>query len=1070
MKKAKTLFLFIFLVFSLILSSCSFLFDTTNSNSKTSDNSGTTQVIEDFDFVADNKMVFVNSSANQYYNLVLYAGENYQIKTTIDDKLGNDYYFEFSVDSDYEVNGQFTLSDTGYIETNSSITESGIFVIDVDLYKKGQYKKIESKYFIFSLRVGEYANITLTNENLIYDSSSNTYSMTLESGNTFNLAYQVSSNTTYALTFNLTDPNQSTFINVDENGKITTSKTNESKIGEITIKLIGANGVLSTVYVKITVIKSDSFENVLVVTNQNNAEEIHNADILNLYKDNEISFDVKYNNELKTNVILVEDSSVLEVNNSNNTIKGLKVGTSEVTFSYEDKQITITVNVILDTLLSIESENKGNDFIIINDSLLYLNNMYAIYQSGTRKEISNTNLITTSISNKNETYKTVKFTYLEDDTKVEVSYDVRYYVAEEFVGRDTAYDNNDLYNHSVHGVAQPLPNKGTVKLLVVPIWFNDSTDFFKVEQQEQIIEDIEYTVNGNRPNNEFYSVKQYYESQSYGAIEMDITVSEFYNSSTSYKDYTDISSSYKSKNTSILATDAISWYFNSHSNESFEDYDLNDDGFIDGIILYYGANYYGEESDENRSTAYERTNYGNNEYSFNTLAFCPIGSLYGRNKLNISAQLSSSDLSATFERAFTTSGRTIIHEMGHMFGNDDLYEFKVGEEKYAPAGGFIMQDDNSGGHDPYHVNRLGWSKPQVYASSDYNLGDKITLNLSDFQTSGQNIILTNNWNSANSLFDEYIILELFAPTGLNEFDAKVSFNNTIDSGIRVWHVNSTLKNYTTLEEGTSEIIDGNKYDFLASNYDASSEYDMLHLIRNNPNEPYNTQSGIAVSDTTLFKTGDSFDMETFKSQFKNGNKLDNKDKLGWEFKVESIVCKADGSYDSIITLERTDNAKTEFSQTITLNRSDLSTPDGKEDYSNEIFGTDGNFSFNYQYVTPPSAYNQNYPISSNGMCLFASANGNGGYIDITIKDIDGKEVCIESISVTYSKLTNASLTVIANNNVLEGSSFTPANDSMYGQMYQVNSTSVRVQNQYNETINHWSVIALYEITINYTIK
>lgn len=103
MKKAKNLFLFIFLVFSLILSSCSFLFDTSNSNSKTSDNSGTTQVIEDFDFVADNKMIFVNSSANQYYNLVLYAGENYQIKTTIDDKLGNDYYFEFLVDSDYEV-------------------------------------------------------------------------------------------------------------------------------------------------------------------------------------------------------------------------------------------------------------------------------------------------------------------------------------------------------------------------------------------------------------------------------------------------------------------------------------------------------------------------------------------------------------------------------------------------------------------------------------------------------------------------------------------------------------------------------------------------------------------------------------------------------------------------------------------------------------------------------------------------------------------------------------------------------------------------------------------------------
>ena len=120
--------------------------------------------------------------------------------------------------------------------------------------------------------------------------------------------------------------------------------------------------------------------------------------------------------------------------------------------------------------------------------------------------------------------------------------------------------------------------------------------------------------------------------------------------------------------------------------------------------------------------------------------------------------------------------------------------------------------------------------------------------------------------------------------------------------------------------------------------------------------------------------------------------------------------------------------------------------------------------------TPPSVYSQNFPISSNGMCLFASDDGNGGYIDLTIKEIDGKEVIINSISITYSYLTNASLTVIANNEIVEGQEFETENDQAYGYEFVVNSNTVRIQNQYNETIDHWSILALYELTINYTIK
>ena len=108
-----------------------------------------------------------------------------------------------------------------------------------------------------------------------------------------------------------------------------------------------------------------------------------------------------------------------------------------------------------------------------------------------------------------------------------------------------------------------------IKAILSTIRGHDSNVFFNTSQKEQILEDIEYTMNANRPNTELSSVKQYYEAQSYGAITMDIKVSDFYTSNTSYKDYTDNNQNSKTNNDNILATDAISWYFENNKDEIF---------------------------------------------------------------------------------------------------------------------------------------------------------------------------------------------------------------------------------------------------------------------------------------------------------------------------------------------------------------------------------------------------------------------------------------------------------------------------------------------------------------------
>ena len=271
------------------------------------------------------------------------------------------------------------------------------------------------------------------------------------------------------------------------------------------------------------------------------------------------------------------------------------------------------------------------------------------------------------------------------------------------------------------------------------------------------------------------------------------------------------------------------------------------------------------------------------------------------------------------------------------------------------------------------------------------------------------------------------------------------------------------------ENKTSEIKDGHLYYLAYDNHDVESEYDLLHWIRNDSEETFHTDSTL-YGTNALFRSGDSFDMETFGKQFLGGGKLDNGEKLGWAFTVDAIYENSDGTFGAVITLERTDNVRTEFTKKATLNRSDLETPDGEEEYGDDIFGADGEFSLIYKYVTPPSFYAQGYPISSDGMCLFAKEDGNGGYIELTIKDIDGKEVVINSITLTYSRLTNAELTVMVGGNEIDGTEIETESNETLGFEYEVNASSVRIQNQYSGTVDHWSVIALLEITIEYTIE
>lgn len=53
------------------------------------------------------------------------------------------------------------------------------------------------------------------------------------------------------------------------------------------------------------------------------------------------------------------------------------------------------------------------------------------------------------------------------------------------------------------------------------------------------------------------------------------------------------------------------------------------------------------------------------------------------------------------------------------------------------------------------------------------------------------ILLTPKWNEYDSPFDEYLLLELYTPSGINKYHAS-SLNDLGKIGIRLWYVDARL--------------------------------------------------------------------------------------------------------------------------------------------------------------------------------------------------------------------------------------------------------------------------------------
>ena len=446
------------------------------------------------------------------------------------------------------------------------------------------------------------------------------------------------------------------------------------------------------------------------------------------------------------------------------------------------------------------------------------------------------------------------------------------------------------------------------KLLVLPVWFSDSSNYS--EDREKVRKDIFDSFFGTNEDVGWYSVYTYYMEESLNSCQILGTVANWHETSRESSYFDDVPKS------QLLIKEAVNNYFQNNPNDSKSSYDIDKDGFYDGVVVIYAA------PDYKARYAVDKTGADNT----NLWAYCfwmqeknnsLVDGVYQDYKVNAYLWASYDfmyDSKKAMERAGSAYGSGVcdhvnldthiyIHEFGHILGLEDYYDYNGTSQ---PAGGFSMQDGNVGGHDPFSLLALGWVRPYIPI-------DSCEIKISPFQDTRELILLTPKWNKDNSVF------EFYTPTNVNELDTKYLYKDKYpqgvnDYGIRLWHVDSRLAYFMNINSSGKYVFSnvlGNTNKDVASNngvqtamcnsYATSDpnsteycsvlgseyyDYNILQLIKKNITK--NNPPRGNFDNTDLFKENNSFNMNDYKEQFQRKGLLNSGLSLGFSFTVTKI--------------------------------------------------------------------------------------------------------------------------------------------------------------------------------------
>ncbi|MFO7968565.1 MAG: hypothetical protein R6U15_00445 [Candidatus Izemoplasmatales bacterium] len=431
----------------------------------------------------------------------------------------------------------------------------------------------------------------------------------------------------------------------------------------------------------------------------------------------------------------------------------------------------------------------------------------------------------TSIETTNETTTTEETTTEEtttEETTTEETTTVETTTEETTV--DEVFQPNDysLIQDELDYVG--IPSIGDVKLLVFAVDFPDNlaTDI------DPSIEDIDLAFNGNSNQLSFESVNSFYLKSSYGKLNLTADIFGYYTLSETSDYYQTENELYYETDPdtgeyiygedevipveSEIISELLAYY---DSTIDYNDYDSNNDGYIDGIYVIYN-----HPTDDSELWWAYQSYYAYYEDTYDGLT--PNYYTWASNEF---IENENEDINA----------RTYIHETGHMLGLDDYYDYSS-EDNYNSGGlGTFMMDYAIGDHDPFSKILLGWINPIVI---DRNSSIDILPHLEN----GDVLLIIDEWNG--TIFDEYLLITYYTPEGLNSHENNYIFT---DSGIIIFHISAEIGNGYDPNLAYYSIFNNNNTD---------TQDKLIKIIEADmDNDIFNYE---LVENTDLFQVGDIF--------------------------------------------------------------------------------------------------------------------------------------------------------------------------------------------------------------------
>jgi M6 family metalloprotease-like protein len=239
-------------------------------------------------------------------------------------------------------------------------------------------------------------------------------------------------------------------------------------------------------------------------------------------------------------------------------------------------------------------------------------------------------------------------------------------------------------------------SQGVAKAICALIQFPDKPFTRSLEDFERLMNQPGYNSSGA-----YGSVKDFYIENSYGKMDLQMTVTGVYMASREWKYYGENDNNKQDKHPEELAKEAADFAFNDPLIDP-ADYDNDGDGYIDAFHVIYAG--YGEEAGGGSDCIWAH------EYGFYPRLE------YGNKYLDTYS--ASPELRSNQNANITYIG-VVCHELGHVFGAPDFYD--TGEGKFSGTGKWDLMGGgswNSNGARPAHINmyqkiQYGWVEPKV---------------------------------------------------------------------------------------------------------------------------------------------------------------------------------------------------------------------------------------------------------------------------------------------------------------------------------------------------------------------